>query len=163
MMPLAWPSIAAGTVLAFARAMGEFGCTLFFAGNYAGITQTIPIAIYFEWMGGNTAVALFWVMVVIAFSFLVVWGINAYTARHQGYRDGAHAGAAARGGVRGKMRGHALARSSAGAAADAGGFRAAAITSFDADMVVDDLEPTGGDAAAIDLSALRELFEDGAA
>ena len=163
MMPLAWPSIAAGTVLAFARAMGEFGCTLFFAGNYAGITQTIPIAIYFEWMGGNTAVALFWVMVVIAFSFLVVWGINAYTARHQGYRDGAHAGAAARGGVRGKMRGHALARSSAGAAADAGGFRAATVTSFDADMAVDDLEPTGGDAAAIDLSALRELFEDGAA
>ena len=163
MMPLAWPSIAAGTVLAFARAMGEFGCTLFFAGNYAGITQTIPIAIYFEWMGGNTAVALFWVMVVIAFSFLVVWGINAYTARHQGYRDGAHAGAAARGGVRGKMRGHALARWSAGAAADAGGSRAAAITSFDADMVVDDLESTGGDAAAIDLSALRELFEDGAA
>ena len=48
MLPLAWPSIAAGTVLAFARAMGEFGCTLFFAGNYAGITQTIPIAIYFE-------------------------------------------------------------------------------------------------------------------
>lgn len=163
MMPLAWPSIAAGTVLAFARAMGEFGCTLFFAGNYAGITQTIPIAIYFEWMGGNTAVALFWVMVVIAFSFLVVWGINAYTARHQGYRDGAHVGVAARGGVRGKMRGHALARSSAGAAADAGGSRAAAITSFDADMVVDDLESTGGDAAAIDLSALRELFEDGAA
>ena len=61
MMPLGWPSIAAGTVLAFARAMGEFGCTLFFAGNYAGITQTIPIAIYFEWMGGNTSVALFWV------------------------------------------------------------------------------------------------------
>ena len=46
-----------------------------------------------EWMGGNTAVALFWVMAVIAFSFLVVWGINAYTARHQGYRDGAHVGA----------------------------------------------------------------------
>lgn len=163
MMPLAWPSIAAGTVLAFARAMGEFGCTLFFAGNYAGITQTIPIAIYFEWMGGNTAVALFWVMVVIAFSFLVVWGINAYTARHQGYRDGAHVGAAARRGVRGKTRSHALARSSAGAAADADGSPAAAITSFDADMVVDDLESTGGDAAAIDLSALRELFEDGAA
>ncbi len=163
MMPLAWPSIAAGTVLAFARAMGEFGCTLFFAGNYAGITQTIPIAIYFEWMGGNTAVALFWVMAVIAFSFLVVWGINAYTARHQGYRDGAHVGAAARRGVRGGMRSHALARSSARAAANARGIRAAVVASSDVDMVVDDLESTGGDAAAIDLSALRELFEDGAA
>lgn len=80
MMPLAWPSIAAGTVLAFARAMGEFGCTLFFAGNYAGVTQTIPIAIYFEWMGGDTQVAMFWVIVVIAFSFLVIGGINAYAA-----------------------------------------------------------------------------------
>ena len=87
MMPLAWPSIAAGTVLAFARAMGEFGATLFFAGNYAGITQTIPIAIYFEWMGGNTPVALFWVVVVIVFSFLVILFINIYTAHSQKYRS----------------------------------------------------------------------------
>ena len=87
MMPLGWPSIAAGTVLAYARAMGEFGCTLFFAGNYAGITQTIPIAIYFEWMGGNTSVALFWVVVVIAFSFLVILFINMYTAHSQKYRE----------------------------------------------------------------------------
>lgn len=87
MMPLGWPSIAAGTVLAFARAMGEFGCTLFFAGNYAGITQTIPIAIYFEWMGGNTSVALFWVIVVIVFSFLVILFINMYTVHSQKYRE----------------------------------------------------------------------------
>ncbi len=86
MLPLAWPSIAAGTVLAFARAMGEFGCTLFFAGNYVGVTQTIPIAIYFQWMGGNTDVALFWVIVVILFCFLVVLFINVYTARSQRYR-----------------------------------------------------------------------------
>lgn len=87
MMPLAWPSIAAGTVLAFARAMGEFGCTLFFAGNYAGMTQTIPIAIYFEWMSGNTDVALFWVIVVILFSFIVVLFINVCTAHSQRYRE----------------------------------------------------------------------------
>ena len=87
MMPLGWPSIAAGAVLAFARAMGEFGCTLFFAGNYAGITQTIPIAIYFEWMGGNTPVAFFWVVVVILFSFLVILFINIYTAHSQKYRQ----------------------------------------------------------------------------
>ena len=87
MMPLAWPSIAAGTVLAFARAMGEFGCTLFFAGNYAGVTQTIPIAIYFEWMSGNTDVVLFWVIVVILFSFCVVLFINICTAHSQRYRE----------------------------------------------------------------------------
>ena len=46
MLPLSWSSIAAGTVLAFARALGEFGATLFLAGNYLGVTRTIPIAIY---------------------------------------------------------------------------------------------------------------------
>ncbi len=88
MVPLAWPSIAAGTVLAFARAMGEFGATLFCAGNYAGITQTMPIAIYFQWMGGNTDVAIFWVVVVILISFLVILVINLYSAHSQRYRRG---------------------------------------------------------------------------
>ena len=88
MAPLAWPSIAAGTVLAFARAMGEFGATLFCAGNYAGITQTMPIAIYFQWMGGNTDVAIFWVIVVILISFLVILVINLYSAHAQRYRLG---------------------------------------------------------------------------
>jgi molybdate transport system permease protein len=85
-LPLAWPSIAAGTVLAFARAMGEFGATLFVAGNYAGVTQTMPIAIYFEWMGGHSDVAVFWVVVVILISFLVILFINWYGNRSQRYR-----------------------------------------------------------------------------
>ena len=87
MLPLAWPSIAAGTVLAFARAMGEFGATLFFAGNYAGVTQTMPIAIYFNWMGGNTDVALFWVVVVIVISFIIIMFINLYSAHATRYRQ----------------------------------------------------------------------------
>lgn len=85
MMPLSWPSIAAGTVLGFARAMGEFGCTLFFAGNAAGITQTLPLAIYFNWMGGRPEVAIFWAIVVIIISFLVILFINVYSARTQKY------------------------------------------------------------------------------
>ena len=85
MVPLAWPSIAAGTVLGFARAMGEFGCTLFFAGNYVGVTQTIPLAIYYDWMGGNTDAAIFWVIVVILISFLVILFINVYSSRTQKY------------------------------------------------------------------------------
>ncbi|MBM6999538.1 molybdate ABC transporter permease subunit [bacterium] len=88
MVPLAWPSIAAGTVLAFARAMGEFGATLFVAGNYAGVTQTMPIAIYFQWMAGNTDVALFWVAVVIVISFVVILFINVYSSHAQRYRGG---------------------------------------------------------------------------
>lgn len=143
MLPLAWPSIAAGTVLAFARAMGEFGCTLFFAGNYAGITQTIPIAIYFEWIGGNTSVALFWVAVVIAFSFLVVLGINVYTARTQAYRAG---GVGARRGIR-VGGGSAACRSSRTQAGET--------------EHRDGLEPTGGDALRIDPDALRALLVDG--
>lgn len=88
MMPLAWPSIAAGTVLGFARAMGEFGATLFFAGNFAGVTQTLPIAIYYDWMAGDTDAAIFWVVVVILISFLVILFINIYSSRTQRYRIG---------------------------------------------------------------------------
>ncbi len=86
MMPLTWPSIAAGTVLAFARSMGEFGATLFFAGNYAGVTQTIPIAIYFDWMAGDKQAAIFWVGVVILLSFLVILFVNTYSARTQKWK-----------------------------------------------------------------------------
>ena len=86
MLPLSWPSIAAGTVLAFARALGEFGATLFIAGNYAGVTQTIPIAIYYQWMNGNTDVALFWTGVVILFSFAVIVFINLWSKRTTRYK-----------------------------------------------------------------------------
>lgn len=86
MLPLAWSSIAAGTMLAFARALGEFGATLFLAGNYVGITRTIPLAIYFEWMGGNTDVALFWTAVVIIISFLVICALNLWSKHTTRYR-----------------------------------------------------------------------------
>lgn len=86
MLPLSWSSIAAGTVLAFARALGEFGATLFLAGNYAGITRTVPIAIYFEWMSGNTDVAIFWTVIIIIFSFIVILFINLWSRRTTRYR-----------------------------------------------------------------------------
>ena len=89
MLPLSWSSIAAGTVLAFARALGEFGATLFLAGNYVGITRTIPIAIYFEWMSGNMDVALFWTVVILIFSFVVILFINLWSRRTTRYRKGA--------------------------------------------------------------------------
>jgi len=89
MLPLSWSSIAASTVLAFARALGEFGATLFLAGNYLGITRTIPIAIYFEWMNGNTDIALFWTIVLVIFSFLVIMFINLWSQHTTRYRKGA--------------------------------------------------------------------------
>ena len=89
MLPLSWSSIAASTVLAFARALGEFGATLFMAGNYLGITRTIPIAIYFEWMNGNTDIAIFWTIILIIFSFLVIMFINLWSQHTTRYRKGA--------------------------------------------------------------------------
>lgn len=88
MLPLSWSSIAAGTVLSFARALGEFGATLFLAGNYLGITRTVPIAIYFEWMNGNTDVAIFWTVVIMVFSFVVILFINLWGRRTTKYRRG---------------------------------------------------------------------------
>lgn len=86
MLPLAWSSIAAGAVLALARALGEFGATLFLAGNYLGVTRTIPIAIYFEWMNGNTDVAIFWTVIIIIFCFIVILAINLFSRRTTKYR-----------------------------------------------------------------------------
>jgi molybdate transport system permease protein len=45
-LPLAWPGILGGILLAFARSLGEFGATITFAGNVEGVTQTLPLAIY---------------------------------------------------------------------------------------------------------------------
>lgn len=89
MLPLSWSSIAASTVLAFARALGEFGATLFLAGNYLGITRTIPIAIYFEWMNGNTDIAIFWTVILVIFSFIVIMFINLWSQHTTRYRKGA--------------------------------------------------------------------------
>ena len=52
-LPLAWRSLFAGTMLAFARGMGEFGATLMIAGNIPGKTQTLALAIYSAFQAGN--------------------------------------------------------------------------------------------------------------
>lgn len=77
---LAWPGIAAGTVLAFARALGEFGATLMVAGSIPGKTQTIPIAIYFAVEGGDMKKALIWVAAVSALSFAVIILTNIWSS-----------------------------------------------------------------------------------
>ncbi|WP_287127626.1 molybdate ABC transporter permease subunit [Candidatus Cyanaurora vandensis] len=57
-LPLAWKGIAAGVVLSFARALGEFGATLMLAGNIPGKTQTMPLAIYQATQTGEESLAL---------------------------------------------------------------------------------------------------------
>jgi molybdate transport system permease protein len=56
-LPLAWRGILAGTLLALARAMGEFGATLMVAGNIPGRTQTLSLAVYDAVQAGNDALA----------------------------------------------------------------------------------------------------------
>ena len=68
-LPLSWPSIMAATVLAFARALGEFGATLMLAGNIPGKTTTIPVAIYFKIQAGHMEEALILTLIVLAFAF----------------------------------------------------------------------------------------------
>jgi molybdate transport system permease protein len=68
-LPLAWPGVAAGTVLALARALGEFGATLMLAGNIPGKTATIPVAIYFAIQAGDTNQALYLVVIVLVIAF----------------------------------------------------------------------------------------------
>lgn len=80
-IPLAWPGIASGIVLTFARAIGEFGATLMVAGNIPGKTQTIPTAIYFAVESGNTEMANTLVLVMTVFSFALVFGLNAWLKR----------------------------------------------------------------------------------
>lgn len=75
-VPIAAPGIASGTVLAFARALGEYGATSMLAGNILGKTQTIAVAIASEVAAGNMDVAGFWVAIIITISFVIVFIIN---------------------------------------------------------------------------------------
>jgi molybdate transport system permease protein len=88
--PLAWPGILAGTVLAFARALGEFGATLMLAGNIPGQTQTMPVAIFFAAEGGEMNRALGWVLLIVAVSLVVVTGLG-YWSRQRPARGSASA------------------------------------------------------------------------
>jgi ABC-type molybdate transport system permease subunit len=66
------PGVLAGTVLAFARAMGEFGATLMLAGNIPGRTQTMPIAIFSAAEGGDMRVAFLWVSLIVVLSLAII-------------------------------------------------------------------------------------------
>ncbi len=71
-IPLAYKAILSGAILSFARALGEFGATLMFAGNIPGKTQTIPTAIYVAIDSGNMEMAWLWVASMIGISFIML-------------------------------------------------------------------------------------------
>ena len=76
LVPLSIPGILAGTILAFARALGEFGATLMLAGNIPGQTQTIPMAIYFAVEAGEMQEAWLWVLVIMTLSLSSIVAVN---------------------------------------------------------------------------------------
>jgi molybdate transport system permease protein len=76
LVPLARPGIMAGTVLAFARALGEFGATLMLAGNIPGRTQTMPVAIFFAAEAGDMHRALLWVALTAAMSLASIAALH---------------------------------------------------------------------------------------
>jgi molybdate ABC transporter permease protein len=71
-LPLAFPGILAGAMLAFARGLGEFGATLMLAGNIPGETTTIPLAIYAAVQAGATQEAWLWTAVILSISFSAI-------------------------------------------------------------------------------------------
>ena len=75
-LPLAKPGLIAGILLAFARALGEFGATLMLAGSIPGKTQTIPIAIFFAAESGAMDRALGLVIILLVISLGVIVGVN---------------------------------------------------------------------------------------
>ena len=74
-MPAIRPALAAGAVLAWARALGEFGATITFAGNFPGTTQTMPLAVYLA-LETNPEAAIVLALVLIAISFAVLVGLR---------------------------------------------------------------------------------------
>lgn len=71
-LPLAAPAVAGGLALAWARALGEFGATIMFAGNVAGRTQTLPLVVYSEFQSSlDASIAAAAVLVVAAMGVLV--------------------------------------------------------------------------------------------
>lgn len=84
-LPLAMPGVAAGGILAFARGLGEFGATAMIAGNIAGRTRTLPMAIYSEVAAGNMDAAMAYVLVILGISFVVVVLMNHFSQKERNY------------------------------------------------------------------------------
>lgn len=80
-LPLALPGVAAGLVLAWARALGEFGATIMFAGNFPGVSQTMPLAIYSRFSAGDLPSALLLSLILLMTSLVIL-----LTARMVGSR-----------------------------------------------------------------------------
>ena len=82
-LPSAWPGIAVGLILAFARAIGEFGATLMFAGNTPGRTNTMPLEIYAAFQEGDDDRAFLYVVLLTSISLGVVFFATVLAGRRR--------------------------------------------------------------------------------
>ncbi len=82
--PNCLPTIMAGVILAFTRAMGEFGATVMLAGNIPGRTQTAAIAIYTAMQNGNRALAFRWAAIIVGMSVFFIVLMNVVSGRKGG-------------------------------------------------------------------------------
>jgi len=80
-LPLAWPSVLAGAVLAFARALGEFGATIVVAGSIPGATQTLAVAMYSYTETGRDRDAFLLLLVSVGIAFIALWSANRLVER----------------------------------------------------------------------------------
>jgi molybdate transport system permease protein len=87
-LPLSWRGILAGTLLAFSRALGEFGATILIAGNIPGRTQTLALAIFQRNQIGQDGAALRLVAVTVVLAFVTVWTTEVVTRRKSRVRAG---------------------------------------------------------------------------
>ena len=85
-MPCCRQGILAGTVLAFARALGEYGATSMVAGYTPGRTATISTTVYQLWRTNDDALAFKWVVVNLAISAVVLLAVNLLEKRERGVR-----------------------------------------------------------------------------
>ncbi len=80
-LPIAWRGILAGTLLAFSRALGEFGATILVAGNITGRTQTLALGIFHRVQVGDDAGAGRLTALTVAIAFAAVWATEVVTRR----------------------------------------------------------------------------------
>jgi molybdate transport system permease protein len=81
-LPLSYPALIAGAAMTWARALGEFGATITFAGNLPGVTQTMPLAVYIALESDlDVAVALSVILLLVSFGLLLALRSVPFTVR----------------------------------------------------------------------------------
>jgi molybdate transport system permease protein len=76
-LPLAAPALAAGMVMCWSRALGEFGATIMFAGNLPGVTRTLPLVVYSEFQRGDLEASIAAAAILIVAAFAVLLAVRA--------------------------------------------------------------------------------------